>query len=193
MLERVHVENYKCLRDVTVDLGKLTILIGANDSGKSSFLDVLKTLGEIVRLEFREIFRGDKSLENLVWRRDANRNIGFEVTGQTLAGRFDYRVEIPIFQQQHFEKLKTENLFVFDTQQTPSIMVGKQSVNFRPGITLVAEVVNQPGLDGAKNIRGFANSLASTIEFHFDPEKARDANPSLTRRVGAAADSRTLI
>jgi AAA15 family ATPase/GTPase len=36
MFECIHIENYKCLRDVTVELGDFTILIGPNDSGKSS-------------------------------------------------------------------------------------------------------------------------------------------------------------
>ena len=52
MLERVHIENYKCLRDVTVDLGDFTILIGPNDSGKSSFLEVIQTLGTIAQQPF---------------------------------------------------------------------------------------------------------------------------------------------
>ena len=49
MLDRLHIQNYKCLRDVTVDLGDLTILTGPNDSGKSSFLEVLRGLGRIIR------------------------------------------------------------------------------------------------------------------------------------------------
>jgi hypothetical protein len=41
MLTRVHVEGYKCLRDVTVELGPFNVLIGKNDSGKSSFMQAV--------------------------------------------------------------------------------------------------------------------------------------------------------
>lgn len=42
-LRRVRVENFGCLRDVTVDLAPLMVLVGPNDSGKSTFLKALLT------------------------------------------------------------------------------------------------------------------------------------------------------
>jgi energy-coupling factor transporter ATP-binding protein EcfA2 len=41
MLKRARVRGYKCLEDVTVTLEPLTVLIGRNDSGKSSFLQAI--------------------------------------------------------------------------------------------------------------------------------------------------------
>jgi energy-coupling factor transporter ATP-binding protein EcfA2 len=41
MLKKARVRGYKCLEDVTVTLEPLTVLIGRNDSGKSSFLQAL--------------------------------------------------------------------------------------------------------------------------------------------------------
>jgi predicted ATPase len=41
MLDRFHVENYKCLRDVTVPLTPIHVLIGQNDAGKSSLMEAL--------------------------------------------------------------------------------------------------------------------------------------------------------
>jgi len=41
LIQRVEIKNIKCLRHVTVDLEPLTVLIGKNDTGKSSFLDAL--------------------------------------------------------------------------------------------------------------------------------------------------------
>ena len=38
MLTRVEMKGFKCLHDVDVDLGPFNVLIGPNDSGKSSFL-----------------------------------------------------------------------------------------------------------------------------------------------------------
>lgn len=49
LLKSVHIEGFKSIRDATIDLGPLTVLIGANGSGKSnfvSFLKMVKAMGE---------------------------------------------------------------------------------------------------------------------------------------------------
>ncbi|MFQ6132164.1 MAG: AAA family ATPase [Armatimonadota bacterium] len=43
-ITRLHVQGYRCLRDVDLELRPLTVLIGPNGSGKSSLLDVLLLL-----------------------------------------------------------------------------------------------------------------------------------------------------
>lgn len=37
----VRISNFRCLKNVEVPLDDLTILLGANNSGKTSFLDAL--------------------------------------------------------------------------------------------------------------------------------------------------------
>src|SRR5262245_56555609 len=54
MLERAHFQNFRCLRDVTIAFGPLTVLVGPNGSGKSSVLrgllpDPLSSPSEIWR------------------------------------------------------------------------------------------------------------------------------------------------
>lgn len=44
MIDRLTVRNFRCLRDVTVDLGRLTVFVGPNGSGKSSILQSLDLL-----------------------------------------------------------------------------------------------------------------------------------------------------
>ena len=41
MLERFHVANYKALKDVSLDLTPIHVLIGPNDAGKTSLLQAL--------------------------------------------------------------------------------------------------------------------------------------------------------
>ncbi|RKI46926.1 ATPase [Corallococcus sp. AB049A] len=48
-LLELSVKNYKSLRDVTVRLGPLNVLVGPNGSGKSNLLDVIQFLGDSVR------------------------------------------------------------------------------------------------------------------------------------------------
>lgn len=47
MIRQVELENFRCFRKVTVDLEPLTVLIGKNDTGKSSFLESLCTLSSV--------------------------------------------------------------------------------------------------------------------------------------------------
>src|SRR5579859_2427131 len=41
-INHVHIENFKSLANVDVDLTDLNVLVGVNGSGKSNFIDALK-------------------------------------------------------------------------------------------------------------------------------------------------------
>ena len=41
MIRNVRVENFKSIPDLTLDLGRVTVLIGANGSGKSNILEAI--------------------------------------------------------------------------------------------------------------------------------------------------------
>lgn len=45
MLKRVSIQNFKSLKDVTLDLQKVNLLIGPNNSGKTNFLKALEFVG----------------------------------------------------------------------------------------------------------------------------------------------------
>lgn len=47
-LEKVHIENFLSLRNVTLPLKPLTVLVGPNASGKSNVLSVLYSLKSMV-------------------------------------------------------------------------------------------------------------------------------------------------
>ena len=40
-LTRIHIENFRCLENVTLDVGMLNVMFGPNGVGKSTFLDTL--------------------------------------------------------------------------------------------------------------------------------------------------------
>ncbi len=48
MLKRIHIQGYKSLRNVELRLEPLSVLLGPNAAGKSSFLDALQLLSRIV-------------------------------------------------------------------------------------------------------------------------------------------------
>lgn len=48
MLERLEVDNYKCLVGFEIDLDELTLLLGVNGTGKSSVLDVVLAIRQLL-------------------------------------------------------------------------------------------------------------------------------------------------
>jgi predicted ATPase len=183
MLERIHIENYKCLRDVTVELGDFTILIGPNDSGKSSFLEVVQTLGKLVRQNYADLFGGDRSPANLVWRKDAGRHIVMEAAGASAGHRFVYRLEIPVDQQPPRESLEWDGKKLFwpeemsaGNDQRPfgynpdfraialATAQGKQTLYIQAGSVYLQQFIQQR----QTNSTAVAEALTSSLEYQFD-------------------------
>ncbi|MDP2115550.1 MAG: AAA family ATPase, partial [Bacteroidota bacterium] len=48
MISRIEVSNYRCLKRITQDLHPFHILVGPNASGKTTFLDVITFMSDIV-------------------------------------------------------------------------------------------------------------------------------------------------
>jgi len=191
MLERIHIENYKCLRDVTVKLGDFTILVGPNDSGKSSFLEVIQSIGKINRHGYAGIFSGDRTPANLVWRKDTRLNITFEVVGTTAGHRLDYRLEIPIDQRPCRESLEWDGKKLFWTEET-SANPPPVGHNLAPGTLTIAVATSQGTqlqLAQAGSLylplftqhdqslsRPVAEGLASSLAYQFDLDQLPKAS-----------------
>ena len=90
MLRTFHVENFKCLRDVTVELEPFTVLIGPNDSGKTSILDALRLIGQTFVRPVDEVFSGHNRAEVLTWRREAARGLDWRLYFTQGGHEFNY-------------------------------------------------------------------------------------------------------
>jgi len=67
MIKRLRVKNFKALRDIEIELTPIHVLIGPNDSGKTSILDVLAALCRSVDHELGQAFLGSWKGTELVW------------------------------------------------------------------------------------------------------------------------------
>ncbi|MCB0063745.1 MAG: AAA family ATPase, partial [Caldilineaceae bacterium] len=45
MITSIHIQNYRSIVDATAKLAPFTLLIGANGTGKSNFLQLLESIG----------------------------------------------------------------------------------------------------------------------------------------------------
>lgn len=67
MIKRLRVRNFKALRDVDIQLTPIHVLIGPNDSGKTSILDAVAALCRSVDHNLAEAFLGSWKGTELVW------------------------------------------------------------------------------------------------------------------------------
>lgn len=82
IVTRVEALGYRSLRYVAQELGPFHVLVGPNASGKSTFLDVLAFLGDIVKAGAQAAIEGDARLgiphrapdgKHLTWKRQGTR------------------------------------------------------------------------------------------------------------------------
>jgi len=57
-VETLRIENFGCVRDAHLELTRLHALIGPNDSGKSTVLSALRTVGELIRIGEAKLVQG---------------------------------------------------------------------------------------------------------------------------------------
>lgn len=68
MMTSVRLQNFKGHRDTTIPLGRMTVLVGPNGSGKTSVLEALQALGELVGDTPMWSFQGDLSPADVLTR-----------------------------------------------------------------------------------------------------------------------------
>jgi predicted ATPase len=74
MISRVQALNYRCLRFIDRPMGSFHVLVGPNASGKSTFLDVIAFLGQLVSNGLdRALGERSRNFEDLVWQRKGDR------------------------------------------------------------------------------------------------------------------------
>ena len=97
MIDRIVVENFKSLRRVDLTLGRMNLFVGANASGKSNFLDLLRVLQGIGNgFTIGEILDGKpRSATSEVWDgiRGGSRLACFAGAGEDL-GHGDVTIEV---------------------------------------------------------------------------------------------------
>ena len=67
MIKKLRVKNFKALRNIEIELTPIHVLIGPNNSGKTSILEVLAALCRSVDHKLNEAFLGSWKGAELVW------------------------------------------------------------------------------------------------------------------------------
>lgn len=102
MIRLIEALNYRCLHDISQQLGDFHVLVGPNASGKSTFLDVIAFLGQLVSEDLETAIQTRTlNFQDLVWQRAAD--------------RFDLAVEMEIPEnRRNYLKRKELNLVRYE-------------------------------------------------------------------------------
>jgi AAA15 family ATPase/GTPase len=74
MLDYIKIQNFKSLKDVTLNLKQINLLIGANNSGKSNLLKALEFIGKII-FSKGKVLSNQSEYNRLVFNHLNNENI----------------------------------------------------------------------------------------------------------------------
>ena len=112
MIKQFRVQNYKALRDVTLNLTPLHVLIGPNDSGKTSMIEALAALCRSVDYPLAQAFVGRWDGADLVYARDADRTVTLAAhdENQETTCVIDYEIDVRFSRSGRNPKLIDEKI-----------------------------------------------------------------------------------
>ena len=102
MISRIEALNYRCLRYVEQQLGPFQLLVGANATGKTTFLEVVSLLADVVGYGVEQaVLERASTPQDLTWMRDKN---GFEVAIEAgIPDELKSGIEDPTFTHVRYE------------------------------------------------------------------------------------------
>jgi predicted ATPase len=159
LIESVHFQNFKALRDTTLPLGRFTLIVGANGSGKSTAMQALETLMQ-----------------------GRNVDLGQTISSDLRDSPFEVRIEIKLLTGKVSRVMKIawqspSGVLVGD-REFPSELKQFKTFSFDPNL-IFNSVVMQPGIELAQD----GSNLAGVLENLRDgePERFESLNKELNR------------
>ena len=156
MITQFRVQNYKSLRDVSLMLTPVHVLIGPNNSGKSSILEAIQALCRSVDYPLEQAFAGRWKGRELVWNGSANDNISFDAVVREGPGSFEYVLECNFLPSQTERAVRVAS----ETYRVDSKL--DLETEHQPPFTLPCSVASLTPTDG----RASSSQIAAAARIH---------------------------
>jgi len=127
MIKRFRIQNYKALRDVTLELTPLHVLIGPNDSGKTSILEAIAALCRSVDHPLTQAFTGSWEGLQLVWLGKRDLAISLTASVDHENEKVDYHLSCSSAPNRRTMKIETEWVQL-TAESRPTQIEAKQDV-----------------------------------------------------------------
>jgi len=183
MITQVKIENFYCLQNVQVTLKDFNVLVGMNDSGKSSFLEVFEILHKSTHEATDQMF--PDRLRKHIWQQDIEKEIGIAVEWDK---NISYQIALKEIGQ--YIRIIKEHLVIDDKQVIISLPKKSQGGQ---EISLLNQVINGniiiTGLEGnvLKKMQDTLAFLNNIKKYSFTPDRLRQPTPA--RKIEDTFDS----
>ena len=159
MIERLHVHNFRCLENFTLDFAgqRSAVLIGKNGAGKSTALNALRV--------FQKICRGPNRVKNVVLASDFTRHrkeppMQFEVDAALAGNRYQYRVSFEwpegFYEARILEEsLSRDGVSVFTRQQGQVQLAGGSAFGLDWHVFALPVINEKPPSRSLQDVKAF--------------------------------------
>jgi predicted ATPase len=176
LIKKLHVENYLSLKDVTVSFKPLTIIVGANASGKTNVLSSLKILN---RLMLSEELPTDDQIKQWFWAgyNDSKRHLKFKIEAEIEDNKVEYILSLQASDKKiYLEQFFIGNQKIIDIEESNGIVFDEKSGN-ETSYYDNKMALRSAGAYGEKPItRRFSEFLKEFEFYNFMPEIIRRDN-----------------
>ena len=187
MLTRISVDNYKCLVDFHLRLGREHLFLGPNGSGKSTVFEVLSALHRLHRAEARvdELFPTSTLTR---WHKRLTQT--FELEALLEGSRYRYRLELSHDNDAGRGELHEEYLFVGDVPLYTATSHKLGTVHLDNGVR--SNFLTDPTRSGLGSLRG-AIGTPDQVREQFSVPGAGDRGPDGVRGKPVLDDVQRIV
>jgi len=189
MISSVEIKNFRILRDIKQDLGRFNILIGPNSTGKSTFLDAIAFVKDVLNNGPKQAVEiRTSSFYDLLWddndpvmkiclELDLPQNIKNHYRGKSAKSyvRSRYELEIGINPNNGELQILHENLFLLDKQAIESPIRRRKLQLRKKGSIGIFQVIGKNTFNGEALYLGEINNKYSSV-FKLGFQKSALAN-----------------
>lgn len=168
MITRVEIKNYRSIAHADVTMGPLTVLVGRNGSGKSSFVDALKFVRDALQTNLENAVNqrgGFESIRRWGTPDDENVEIAIEVESEFIEERYEFAL-----------RYKGKGIYVKKEKATHRAFTSSNNS------TSARDVVNEHEVE-LEDQRWISNPLAETANIDLSKFPSPDPNALVLQSI----------
>ncbi|MBJ7436849.1 MAG: AAA family ATPase [Acinetobacter sp.] len=123
MIENIKIQNFKSIKDASIDLGSINVLIGANGVGKSNFISFFRLLKSLSNDKLNDYVENQGKMDNLIY---FGEKVDSDIRGEITFSEFQNK---PYIRYAFDLSADNRNLAVIKKETTSQLMNINDQVN----------------------------------------------------------------
>ncbi|OUD14578.1 AAA family ATPase [Thioflexithrix psekupsensis] len=173
LIKKLHVEKFLSLKDITVSFKRLTIIVGANASGKTNVLSALELLNKLM---LSEGLPSEEYINRQLWAgcNNSEKHLQFEIEAEIEGNKMEYILSLQAANKRiYLEQFFIEDQKIIDIKENSGIVFDEKGGN-KTSYSDEKMALRSAGSYGEKPItRKFSEFLKDFKFYNFMPEIIR--------------------